>query len=715
MPTSLRLLCIAVLLAAGCAPGPALARPDRPDNVDRPMSVDDVARLRSALEVRVSPDGGRFAWVRAVQRDPKAKGDGPAWRELRVAGRDGVDRAFVHGKVSVRHIHWTAKGDAIAYIAKRSGDKKPALWLIPAGGGESYKGLDPKGGLRGYALHPDGKRVLYVGRSELKRHDKKRAEHGFTQRIVEEQNRPWRLFIDTLRGPEGKGKKPSSPLPFELPGSVSNPVASPDGKRVALTIAPTPLVDDAIMKRQLFIVDVERRAVVGKLAHVGKLGRFWWSPDSKHLALIGSVDKHDPRAGRLWLLNAEGKRVRDLLPKYDGHVFQAAWRSPDSLVFVGHRGEQSVLDTVTIAGKRGRLKSPAGIVRSLTISTNGRVIGALVDRPEHPREVYAIDAATGAGSRITNNNPWLDQVRMGRQEVISFKARDGLRIGGVLVRPLNEKKGRRYPLILGVHGGPEAHVANGWVTGYGHPGQVAAGRGFAVFYPNYRGSTGRGVAFSMSSQSDYAGAEFNDLVDGAMHLVATGLADKARIGITGGSYGGYAAAWAATKLTKHFAAAVMFVGISDLVSKFGTTDIPNEMYLVHARRWPWKHWDYMRERSPLHHVEQGRTPLLIVHGDSDKRVHPSQSMELFRYLKSIGKVAVRLVLYKGEGHGNRRAASRYDYNLRQLRWFEHYLKGKGSAKPPPKLEYGLARDGDKDGKKGKDGKGGKKVRGKRRP
>ena len=694
MPSPLRIICLVVLLVAGCAPASTLARPASP------LTVDDVARLRSADEVQVSPDGKRFAWLRAVPRDPKTKGDGPAWRELRVADRNGTDRAFVHGKVSIDHIRWTARGDAIAYLGKRGTDKQPALWMIPANGGESFKALDPKGGLRDYALHPDGERVVFVGQIEHDKDHKKRAAHGFNQRIVEEADRPWRLFIDKLRKVDAEVEKSSTPTPFELPGSVTNPRLSPNGKLLAVTIAPTPLVDDEIMKRQLVIVDVKRRAVVGKLDRKGKLGRFWWSPDSRHLAVIGAVDQHDPRAGRLWLVDPKGSLERDLMPDYDGHIFQAAWRDNKTLLFVGNRGEQTELETVTIAGKRNKLKSPAGIVRTLTISPNGRAIGALVDSPSHPREVYAIDAATGAASRITHSNPWLKTARLARQEAISFKARDGLRIGGILVWPLDYKKGTRYPLILGVHGGPESHVANGWVTSYGWPGQVAAGRGFAVFYPNYRGGTGRGVKFSMSSQNDYAGAEFNDLVDGAQHLVATGLADEARIGLTGGSYGGYAAAWAASRRSKHFAAAVMFLGISDLVSKFGTTDIPNEMYLVHSRRWPWKHWDYMRERSPIYHAEKGRTPLLILHGDSDKRVHPSQSMELFRYLKSIGKVPVRLVLYKGEGHGNRRAATRYDYNLRMLRWFEHYLQGKGGAKPPHELDYLLPKEGDEGGKKG---------------
>ncbi|MEX2112833.1 MAG: prolyl oligopeptidase family serine peptidase, partial [Pirellulales bacterium] len=132
---------------------------------------------------------------------------------------------------------------------------------------------------------------------------------------------------------------------------------------------------------------------------------------------------------------------------------------------------------------------------------------------------------------------------------------------------------------------------------------------------------------------------------------------------------------------------VMFVGISDLVSKFGTTDIPNEMYLVHARKQPWDDWSFYKERSPITYAEQARTPILIMHGKDDPRVHPSQSMELYRYLKTLGNVPVRLVFYPGEGHGNRKAAARQDYCLRLVQWMKHYLQGAGGDPPSPDLDY----------------------------
>ena len=133
----------------------------------------------------------------------------------------------------------------------------------------------------------------------------------------------------------------------------------------------------------------------------------------------------------------------------------------------------------------------------------------------------------------------------------------------------------------------------------------------------------------------------------------------------------------------------MFVGISNAVSKAGTTNIPEEIYEVHHRRRVWDDWQFFLERSPIYYVKKPRTPILILHGRNDPRVHPSQSLELFRLLKLQGKTPARLVLYPGEGHGNKRAASRYDYSLRLLRWMDHYLKGPGGDPPRYDLDYGL--------------------------
>ncbi|MBL0339861.1 MAG: S9 family peptidase [Bacteroidetes bacterium] len=216
---------------------------------------------------------------------------------------------------------------------------------------------------------------------------------------------------------------------------------------------------------------------------------------------------------------------------------------------------------------------------------------------------------------------------------------------------------------------------------------MAATTGYAVFYPNYRGSTGRGNEFTYSSQGDLAGKEFDDIVDGVDYLIAQGIVDKSRVGVTGGSYGGYASAWMSTYYSDRFAAAVMFVGISNNISKWGTSDIPGEMRLVHDRKELWEDWEGQLKRSPVYYVDRAQTPILIMHGANDPRVHPTQSMELYRHLK-VRKpdLPVRLVYYPGEGHGNTKSGSRYDYNIRMMQWFDIYLKTGNAKAEKPSLD-----------------------------
>jgi dipeptidyl aminopeptidase/acylaminoacyl peptidase len=359
------------------------------------------------------------------------------------------------------------------------------------------------------------------------------------------------------------------------------------------------------------------------------------------------------------------------------------------MVYIATRGVWNEILEIRTDGSAPRTIVEKGgpIFHGLSVSTDGAIAATIANSPSHPKEAYTVRLQSGQVRRTTTHNPWLKAKSFGNQQVVNYKARDGMDIEGLLIHPVAGTNKGTAPLIVMVHGGPEAHYSNGWITNYSTPGQVAAGRGFAVLYPNYRGSTGRGVAFAKGDHGDPAGREFDDLLDGVAHLDKKGLIDKKRVGITGGSYGGYASAWGATAHTEHYAASVVFVGVSNQISKVGTTDIPNEMKLVHFLQYAWDNWDFFLKRSPVYHADKCKTPTLILHGKADTRVDPGQSRELYRHIKMRGNAPVRLVLYPGEGHGNRKAANRYDYNLRMMRWMEHYLKGDGKEMPALSPEY----------------------------
>jgi dipeptidyl aminopeptidase/acylaminoacyl peptidase len=642
----------------------------------------DVARTRSVTSAAISPDGTRVAYTLLVPRRVLDEEDGAAWSELHVAGRDGSDRAYVTGAVNVSEVSWTKDGREIAFLAKRGKDETRCLYAIPADGGEARPLLCHGADIVSYSFAPDGRRVAFLATEETPKKQKDLEKKGFNQQVYEESARPVRIWIGSVA--DGS----ATPRPLDIPGSASDLKWSPAGALLAFALAPTSLVDDSYMKRRVTVADADSGRVVARVENPGKLGAIAWSPDGKNLAYTAGADVNDPSAGRLMAVAASGGSPRDLLPGYEGNAANVAWRDPNTVVFLGDEGVESVLGEVSIE-KPGRpvRRSPGVSVLAFDLSRDGKTAALVASTSSHPAEVLLWGATERAPRRLTTSNGWLAGRRLAPQGVVHFKARDGLELEGLLIHPRDERKGERYPLILTVHGGPEGHYRNGWLTSYSDPGQVAAGRGFAVFYPNYRGSTGRGVAFSKMGQGDPAGKEFDDLVDAVDFLVGDGLVEKTKVGVTGGSYGGYATAWCSTHDSDRFAAGVMFVGISDLVSKAGTTDIPYEEILVHARRWPWEDWKLAFERSPAFFADRSRTPLLILDGKEDPRVHPSQSLEFYRYLKVRSQAPVRLVLYPGEGHGNRTVAHRLDYNLRMIQWMEHYLKGAGGEPPKYEIEY----------------------------
>ncbi|GAB4246555.1 MAG: S9 family peptidase [Acidobacteriota bacterium] len=647
------------------------------------MTPQQVAQLEQVLQAEIAPDGSTVAYTVSVPRVPGRDEDGPAWTHLWLVDAEGRNpRPFVTGKTNLSAVEWAPDGGGLYFLAKREGDQHRSLYFIPADGGEARRVLQLGTDISSYALAPDGKAVALLASEPEEKSEKDLQEKGFKAQVYEEDWKYTRLWLAEL--PAGQPRR------LELEGSVRRVAWAPAGDRLAVSVTPTPSVDDGYMFQRIQIIDREGK-LLAQVENEGKLGKFAWSPDGGRLGLLSGADLHDPSAGRLMVCPATGGKPQELFPGEPADTVDFAWKDAGTIYFIEARGVWNRLRSVRLDDRTVEDLTPSQgpILRSLSLAKNGKVAAFAADAPSHPREVYLLPAGSREPRRLTHLNPWLSGVELARQEVVTFTARDGLELEGLLLHPLGETPGTRYPLVLVVHGGPESHYSNGWLTGYSTPGQVLAARGFAVFYPNYRGSTGRGVEFAKTSQGDPAGKEFDDLVDAVDALIARGLVDGTRVGVTGGSYGGYATAWCSTYYSDRFAAGVMFVGISNKISKVGTTDIPEEEYLVHARKRPWDDWDFFLRRSPVYYADRGRTPLLILHGTDDPRVNVGQSRELYRHLKLRGKAPVRLVLYPGEVHGNRRAAARYDYLLRALRWLEHYLKGPGGDPPPYRLDYQL--------------------------
>jgi dipeptidyl aminopeptidase/acylaminoacyl peptidase len=637
---------------------------------------------RSVLSPKISPDGRQIAFLRAEPRRPLQDENGPSRVALYLFTEDGREIPFVAGDVTVSNVLWM-DNEHLAFSAKRHDDKQRAVYRISTRGGEATKVFEFDRDVSAFDISRDGRWLALLAVDEKTQARKDLEKKGFNHEIYEEDRPFTRLRIADLHSGDRPDRRETTLVSID--GSVQSVEFARDGRHLLVALTPTPLVDATYVSQRLRVITRDG-SIVGRIENPGKIGAAEWSPDGQRVAFIAAADRHDPAPGRLMVADAVGAEMRDLMPALEGHVAAFGWADASTIAYIVDLGTGTEVGTIQSDGSGRRVLLPAGRLVGTSLAAHGNGLVALVAQsPQHPDELYTLRA--GSAERRTVSNEWLADLRFARQEVVRYAARDGLDLEGVLIYPLDVEQGRRYPLILVVHGGPEAHYRNGWLTGYATPGQVAAARGFAVFYPNYRGSTGRGVEFSKISQATAAGPEFDDLVDGVDHLIAAGLVDRDRVGITGGSYGGYASAWGATYYSERFAAAVPFVGISNAVSKMGTTDIPQEMYDVHHRKWLWEDWQYFVEASPVYYVTRNRTATLILHGKDDPRVHPSQSLELYRHLRLLNQAPVRLVLYPGEGHGNRLAAARLDYALRTLQWMEHYLKGPGGEPPARELEY----------------------------
>ena len=658
----------------------------------RPMTAQDVAQLESVGAIAVSPDGSRVAYTTSSLPDVVAGEDnGSTQQQLKMAYGPDNARVFLPEDVSVSTVEFSPDGRMVSFLWSKD-DEDRAVWGIPVDGGAQVKLAAVKDvGVRSYAWAPDGS-TLYLLASAAPDTDRKaEAKKGFNSVVYEEEERSNRLFAARVGGEEIDAE----PREITIPGYVTSFKVTPDGKRGIIESQPTPRIDDTYTSSRVNILDLASGRVLSEVETPGKLGDLEISPDGKQLSLVAGIDLNDPAATTLHLVDTASGSYRALNQGAAEAVGDTEWLANGQLAAIVDKGADTILRVYNADGSVAREIDPGELILTSVENGGSDRVFVRAESPRHPGELFALE---GDGfTRWTSHNPWLAEIDFGNQSTMTYTARDGQQIEGILIEPVGGIPEGGAPTIMVVHGGPEAHYSNGWLTAYSMPGQVGAGDGYAVFHPNYRGSTGYGTAFSKAHQKDYAGKEFNDIVDGKRALVSEGITDPDRTGITGGSYGGYASAWGATALSDEYAASVMFVGISNQISKFGTTDIPMEMYNVHAREWPWENWQGMLEVSPIYHVDKAETPILIMHGAEDTRVSPTQSYELYRNIK-VRKpdTPVRLVLFPGEGHGNSRAASRYDYNLRMMRWFDTYLKtgDRKAALPDPRPELMIEVESD---------------------
>ena len=644
-------------------------------------TAEAVVDIAAVGAVEMAPDGTSVVFTRSRQRPEGAK-PGAAYVNLwRVPFAGDEPQRLTAADAEDTHPRWSPDGSRIAFLSRRGADSpKTRIWLLPAAGGEPYAVGDEKTDVATFEWSPDGRSIAYVA-VDPKSEEREKAEKTGRDEIVVDQNlRPRRLWI--LDVASGKAEK----LASLGEDSVWAFAWAPDGQALVAAVTERNRTDDSYMYKRVHVLprEGERREIA---PIVGKVGDVAWSPDGRTVAWLGGVDASDPQAGSVFVAPAYGGAARNLTGDREETAAGIAWRKDGRLAVsavVGTRTKLELIDVVS--GAREVVVGPGpAVFTGASWSTDGTRYALAASTAQHPTDVYAgsLTAATGkrrAGSavpgsplRLVSSNPQLDALPRGAQETIRYKAKDGVEVEAVLVRPVAEQRGTRYPLVVVAHGGPESQFLDGWLTTYSNPAQALAEHGHAVLFPNYRGSTGRGVAYSKADHRDLGGKEFTDCIDGVDHLVAQGLVDPRRVGMTGGSYGGYFTALAVTKYADRFTAGVKLFGIVSWESYLGQSDIPVENSLVHWALWCYDEPALCRDRSAIGHVDKAKVPTLILHGAEDLRVPRPQSDELYQALL-WRKVPVEYVVYPREGHGFRERAHRMDTFNRLVAWMDKYLK-----------------------------------------
>ena len=639
------------------------------------LTPEALLNLRHVSTAVLSPDGKQIAYVLDV---PRAATDeaGASYTELHVYSRDTkASKGYITGKVRVSAPAWSPDGRTIGFIMRRGDKAQAQVWTIRTDGGEAVAITKAETGVQAYRWHPAGNAVGYI--AELPRSARERAleSKGYGFIYYEENLRLRTLFLARTSAPPEVRQltQGMNVWSFEF---------APDGNSAAVAASPRNLVDESYMFQKIYSVSLRDTVTRVLFSPAGKLGVYAFSPDGTKLAIAAAALRSDHAVSQAFVVDMASGSVRNVTPeKFRGHTNWVAWQDDRTLLCRSGEGVDVTLATVR----------PDGTDRQVILSSahTGITFASVSHSPGVKGLALAGQSATCPGDlffwipggvleRLTASNPALAATEFGAQSVVRYASRDGVEIEGLLMTPVGYEKGKKYPLVVVVHGGPESHWSNTWVSSYGEPGQVLAGKGYVVFYPNYRSSTGYGVEFAATGLGDPAGKEFDDIADGIDHLVSLGIADRERVGLGGGSYGGYAAAWFATYYTRYVRAVVMFVGVSDLISRNSTTDIAYEEMFVHSGKPLEEMWDLCLKRSPVYWAKQSSTATLICGGADDPRVPPSQSVELFRRMKMNSHPAVRLVQYPGEQHGNARQTGRKDLLLRTLDWYDWFVR---DAKP----------------------------------
>ena len=633
-------------------------------------------KVRAVGGVRVSPDGKRVVFTvnESVMTADKSEYNTQIW----TANADGSDAyQMTFGEKSSGAPDWSPDGKWIAFTSSRSG--KNNLYLLRAGGGEAEMISDVKSGVGSFAWSPDSRWIAFSMSDALTADEEKNNKGKDDARWIDENFKmSYVHVVPVMKNADGKREaRQLTKGAFTVTGFNW----SPDGRSIVFSHQKTPSANDWPTS-DVSLVDVSSGAVKAVAATTASEGQPLFSPDGRWIAL--TISDNPPTwatQNRIHLIAAEGGAPKPLAATSDEQPNLIGWAADGKRIFFGEtQGTTTAIAAINVeSGAITVLEKGRAVFGGVTLNHTRTMFGMTRQDNNSAPEAYASGVGTFAPAKISSVNAGLPGLPLGKMEVVRWKSSDGLEVEGILNYPVGYQAGRRVPLLLVIHGGPTGVFTQGFAASPNlYPTAVYNARGYAVLRPNPRGSSGYGKKFRYANYKDWGGGDYRDLMAGVDHVISMGVADADRLGVMGWSYGGFMTSWVITQ-TKRFKAASIGAAVTNLMSFTGTADIPGFIPDYMGAQF-WDNPDVYRQHSAMFNIKGVSTPSLIQHCEGDLRVPISQGYELYNALKQQG-VPVRMLVMPRQAHGPTEPKMMLKVMQTNVEWFDKMLGSGAAAKP----------------------------------